>query len=299
MTTPRVSVILPTYNRARLVSRAIESVLAQTHTDFELIVVDDASTDETPDVIAGINDARLSLHRLQVNGGAAAARNAGVAHARGELLAFIDSDDVWSPRKLEVQLQAMDAAPDRTGLCVCSVRVHRGRETFCNRWDDETLGGEGALAHIASGVGYATPAWLVHREVIDGAGGFDESLPRLQDYELTIRIARAWDICTLSEELVTMHVQPDSLSSSAHRYAEALEAILERHHEVFERFPRGHSHMLFRAGKYHALEGQRREAGRWFRRALAIDSRNVRALGGLLLCATGLMSLFTRIKYGR
>jgi glycosyltransferase involved in cell wall biosynthesis len=299
MSAPRVSVILPTYNRAHLLPRAIESVLAQTHADFELIVVDDASTDETADVVAGINDARVSLYRLDANGGAAAARNVGLAHARGEFLAFIDSDDTWSPRKLEAQMAAMARSSDRAGLCVCSITVHRGRETFTNRWEDEEIHGEDALARIAGGIGYGTLSWLVRRRAIDDAGGFDGTLPRLQDYELTIRIARAWNVRTLSESMATANVQPDSLSSSARRYAEALEAILERHHDVFERFPRGHSHMLFRAGKYHAIEGRRREAERWFRRALAIDSGNVRALGGLLLCATGLMSVFTRIKYGR
>jgi glycosyltransferase involved in cell wall biosynthesis len=299
MNAPRVSVILPTFNRAHLLDRAARSVLAQTWSDFELVIVDDASSDDTPAVVAALADPRVVSIRLESNRGAAAARNAGIAVARGELLAFLDSDDEWKAEKLERQVAALDAASDRAALCVCSLDVHRGRESFAMVWPDDECDGERALARILGGTGYATPTWLVRHGAIADAGGFDESLPRLQDYELTIRIAERWHIVTMSEKLVTMHVQPDSLSASADGYATAITAILQRHRELFARRPDGHSHMLFRAGKYYALEGNRAAAMLWFRRALGVRPTNIRALGGLLLGATGLMTAFTRMKYRR
>ena len=104
---PLVSVIMPTYNRARSVIRSVQSVLSQTFRDFELIVVDDGSFDETPALLSMVRDARLRLVRRMANAGAAAARNTGLARAHGRYMAFIDSDDTWDPRKLEKQLDFM------------------------------------------------------------------------------------------------------------------------------------------------------------------------------------------------
>src|SRR5215218_7102231 len=97
MTEPAVSVVIPTYNRAPLLGRSIRSVLAQCYEDFEVIVVDDGSTDDTAEVVAGFRDARVSYVRLARNTGAGAARNVGIRLARGGFLAFQDSDDEWMP----------------------------------------------------------------------------------------------------------------------------------------------------------------------------------------------------------
>src|SRR5436305_4940478 len=115
-----VSVIIPAYNYARYIAEAIDGALAQTHAPLEVIVVDDESTDDTPRVLAGYGD-RIRTIR-QPNGGAAAARNTGMAAARGEYVAFLDADDVWLPRKLELQLQRFEADPD-LGLVHCAMEV--------------------------------------------------------------------------------------------------------------------------------------------------------------------------------
>ena len=102
---PRVSVILPTYNRAQLIAQAIQSVLDQTYQDFELIIVDDGSKDETEEVVNSFDDERIRYARHEENKGANAARNTGIAMARGEYIAFQDSDDKWLPEKLERQMR--------------------------------------------------------------------------------------------------------------------------------------------------------------------------------------------------
>lgn len=299
MARPRVSVILPTHNRSSLVVRAIESVLAQTHRDLELVVVDDGSTDDTSAVVSAIADPRVRLLRLDANRGAAFARNRGIEATTGDLVAFIDSDDTWHADKLECQLAALESSSELVGLCVCSMEVERGGARHRVQYRTEEVDSTAAVGRIVSGVGVGTPCWLARRAALDAAGGFDESLPRMQDYELALRVAGHCNLLFMEDVLVTARIGPDSLSGSADRYAAAIGAIVERHRPLFERHPRGYSHMIFRAGKYLALEGRYREASSWFVRSLRIRPTNARALAGALLCATGLFPLLRRVKYDR
>jgi glycosyltransferase involved in cell wall biosynthesis len=294
-----VSVILPTYNRARVLRPAVESVLGQTMGDLELIVVDDGSSDDTAAVLDRIDDARLRVVRLDGNRGASYARNRGAEAAAGALLAFIDSDDTWQPDKLARQVEALETAGPGVDMCVCSLVNRRGEQIIHVRYRDETLDGETATRRLASGAGMGTPCWLVRRETFAAAGGFDEALPRMQDYELALRIAGRSSLRLMSAVLVEARVGDDSLSASADRYADAIDAIAARHRGIFARHPSGHSHMIFRAGKYLALEGRCREAMPWFARAIRIHPGNIRALAGWVLCATGLFGLFRRLKYRR
>ena len=116
--TESVSIILPTYNRADRVGKAIESVLAQTYTDFELLVIDDGSTDETEQVVTGYMDKRVHYYRMEENGGQSKARNCGMQLAQYDYLAFEDSDDLWRPGKLEIQMETMQGAGQDVGMAV-------------------------------------------------------------------------------------------------------------------------------------------------------------------------------------
>ena len=108
----KVSVIIPTYNREGILGRSIESVLNQTYTEFELIIVDDGSTDNTRQLVENIHDDRISYYYVKNNSGAAAARNYGIERAEGEYIAFQDSDDYWHSDKLEKQMKVMESNPD-------------------------------------------------------------------------------------------------------------------------------------------------------------------------------------------
>src|ERR1700677_5167969 len=108
---PEVTVVIPTHDRAETIMRAVGSVLSQTHSDFELLVIDDGSNDTTPALMAQVADPRLRLLQHTHNRGAAAARNTGIEAACGRFVAFLDSDDEWSPLKLELQLAELKAAP--------------------------------------------------------------------------------------------------------------------------------------------------------------------------------------------
>src|SRR5262245_51722410 len=113
---PKVTVVIPVFNRAQAVQRAVASVLAQTCQDFEIIVVDDGSTDSTPAVVAALSDPRLTLIRHERNRGGSAARNTGYRAGSAPFVAFLDSDDEWLPTKLERQLEVFDNADDTLGL---------------------------------------------------------------------------------------------------------------------------------------------------------------------------------------
>jgi glycosyltransferase involved in cell wall biosynthesis len=188
-----VSVIIPAYNYARYVSEAIDSVLAQTYPPLEVIVVDDGSTDDTPNVLAAYGD-RIRAIR-QVNQGVAAARNTGIAAARGEYVAFIDSDDTWEPRKLELQMARFDAEPD-LGL------VHCGGEAFDDQGKSLGVvldGREGwvgiemlQLDHEV--IQLPGSSVVVPRRVAEEVGGFDVRLPPSEDWDFCYRVATRYRV---------------------------------------------------------------------------------------------------------
>lgn len=191
-TSPAVSVVIPTWNRATSVLRAIDSVLAQDYTDLELIVVDDASTDDTAYAVRGIADPRVRLLEQPVNHGVAAARNRGIDAARAPLIAFLDSDDTWLPGKLSRQVALMEAAPAQIGL------VYGGTENRTSdgaeRWTPSWRGDVFAPILLVNGLHGAASTALIRREVFDMVGGFDTAFPAIEDYEMWTRIARFWQV---------------------------------------------------------------------------------------------------------
>jgi len=135
---PTVSVIISTYNRAHLIGRAIQSVLNQTYQDFEVIVVDDGSTDNTEEIVKSFNDPRIRYIRHEKNKGAAAARNTGIKAARGKYIAFQDSDDEWLPEKLEKQMKVFENAPPEAGVVYTDMqRINEDGEHY---WEMGKIG---------------------------------------------------------------------------------------------------------------------------------------------------------------
>jgi len=207
--TPLVSVITPTYNRFDLLPRAIRSVLGQTYTNLECIVVDDGSTDDTERVVRQFTDERLVYLRHETNRGASASRNTGIARAKGELVAFLDDDDEWLPAKLEKQVPLIQSLPANIGMVYCwmdyydnqgqIVKKHRPTYrgyVFPYVLDQQRIGG--------------CPTLLVRRPVIEQVGGFDESLPRGNDGDFIRRVCLEYEVDLVPEVLVKVHVGHDS-----------------------------------------------------------------------------------------
>ena len=207
MTAGTVSVIIPTRNRWDLLSRAaLPAAFGQEDVDVEVIVVDDASDDGTSEKLATIGDPRLTHVRLDEPAGVARARNRGIAEARGEWVAFLDDDDVWSPRKLRSQLDAADAADaDFAYARVISIDEMRRPSYVFPLPDAAELG---TLLLAASELPAGCSNVLARTELVRSLGGFDEELHQLADWDLWIRLAWAGRAAAVDEVLVG-YVQHD------------------------------------------------------------------------------------------
>lgn len=226
---PKVSVILPTFNRALDLPRSIESVLNQTFQDFELIVVDDGSTDDTKDVIERINSKKIRYLRHDRNRGAAAARNTGLKLARGAFIAFQDSDDEWRDDKLEKHMQAFSAVPAMVGVVYSGFWRIRGRKkVYLPASGVEQKDGH-IYAELLKG-NFVTPQCAtVRRDCFGKVGFFDERLPPLEDWDLFIRMSRLYEFKYIEEPLTTIHQSSDGILSNYLMHVKAFELINDKH----------------------------------------------------------------------
>jgi glycosyltransferase involved in cell wall biosynthesis len=189
---PLISVVIPTYNRAHVLGRAIRSVLTQTFPDFECIVVDDRSTDGTIELVEGLRDPRIRVLRLATNCGASRARNEGIQAARGEFVAFLDSDDEWLPRKLELQVARLrEGADPQTAVVYCQARLS-GELVNTRVLRPHRIHEGDAFIHLLIGWHPGTTSTImVKRSSLLEIGGFDEGLACAEDYDLWLRLAQA------------------------------------------------------------------------------------------------------------
>ena len=227
-----MSVIIPTYNRAGTLPRAIKSVFAQTFHDWELIVVDDASSDETPQLIRDLFDTRIKYLRHDCNRGPSGSRNVGIEAARGTYIAFLDSDDEWLPEKLAHDVQVYSSRDDDTGLVYSGElilgpqdAVERLPPTLHGRAYDDLLAGDfiGSCSRVT-----------VRRDALEIAGRFDEQLVNEEDWDLWLRIAKSFSIGVVDECLVKHYVGHEQLTSQAgglRRIYEGRARIIAKHRE--------------------------------------------------------------------
>jgi glycosyltransferase involved in cell wall biosynthesis len=266
---PLVSVVLPAFNRAGSIRMAVESILRQSFTDFELLVVDDGSTDGTMDQLADVTDPRLARLANPRNMGASAARNTGIRAARGTWIAFHDSDDEWLPLKLEKQMARLGGAAGETVACYCGMvavsgggwikgdldrspgeRTHvyylpsRGRTVVEGDIRDALL-----RANLVS-----TQMLVARRDALVKIGGFDEALPALVDWDCVIRLAEVGPFVFVGEPLVLQFFSDNSLTRSRQKRADARARILEKHHALFTAYPKvmARQHMSV-AGEFRRL----------------------------------------------
>lgn len=201
-----VSVIIPTYNRGHRLPASVQSVLDQTHDNLEVIVVDDGSTDDTEEIVRSIQDDRVKYLRLEKNGGVSRARNAGVSLARYDLIAFNDSDDLWHPDKLEVQLNYWREHPeDVLVYCAYKVDVPGGGIVRIPSAGEEpdTLSGD-IFYYLLLRPAIGTPTMILRKDLFEKTGGFDTAYPVMEDWELTVRLARMGTIGYVDEILLTV-----------------------------------------------------------------------------------------------
>lgn len=226
-TAPLVSIIIPTHNRIKLVRRMIGCALSQHLTDLEVVVVDDGSTDGTSEVLGEHFDPRVRIVRNEHARGEAGARNRGIEEARGRWLAFADDDDLWSPYKLHLQLDAIDAADGAAWACVGAVEVdeHLGLLGWapCPTPDQERM----ILArNVIPGGGSGV---LADRALVERVGGFDPQLKLGADRDLWIRLWLERPLATVQRPLVAHVVHQSSISRRGGGRREAFERLAAKH----------------------------------------------------------------------
>lgn len=196
---PRVSVVIPTFNRKGFLKEAIESVLRQTYKDLEVIVVDDGSEDGTEEVITAYGDKRIK-YVWQPNRGPSAARNRGAAMAGGEFLAFLDSDDLWTPRKLEKQVSFFEENPFARICYTDEIWIRRGVRVNPKKRHQKY---SGWIYPYCLPLCIISPSSVMFkRELWEEIGGFDESFPFCEDYEIWLRISSVEPIFLIPEKLI-------------------------------------------------------------------------------------------------
>lgn len=231
----KVSVIIPTYNRADVLAESVRSVLQQSYADFELLIVDDGSTDNTDTMIESVSDERIRYLKMPENKGVAAARNEGLRHVRYDYIAFQDSDDYWMPDKLEKQMSFLTQRPE-AALLYCPY--------ICQKADGSTLFVPGTNIPLSEKQGkiypymlkrntIGTPSVLLRRKCLESAGFFNESLTCLEDWEFFLRIARDHEIAFQEEAMVRVNLSKDGVSHNISGYYAARCYMLALHKDAF------------------------------------------------------------------
>jgi len=230
-----ISVIIPSYNRENKLIESIHSVLKQTYKDIEVIVVDDASTDNTEKAVRAIDDDRIRYFRQNINLGACAARNKGIELSRGELVAFQDSDDIWRPEKLEKQLNFL--TEHGSDMVYCGMdRIYKGKKEYFPKQNGDQI----TIEELLSGNKISTQTILV-RKVVAEDNKFDDKLRRFQDWDFALRILeKSYKINYLKESLVIARVGNDSISITEDSEKAYLQ-LADKHFLYYKDYPQSYA----------------------------------------------------------
>lgn len=269
MSVPSVSVILPTYNRAIVLERAIGDVLKQTYTDLELIIID-SGTDDAEKIVAGFDDDRISYY-WQEPRGLGAARNLGIEKARADVVAFQDDDDEWQPEKLARQMAVFEQAPPEVGVVYTGVwKVEDGERHYVP--GEKVQPKEGDVHEALLPYNFVSPQTVAARKrCFDLVGGFNETLPALEDWEMWLRISREFEFRYLDEPLATAHISSDSMSVDYESLSRARHMIVKSHSGLFD--DENRARHLFWAGHGMMKTRQTTQGRRNLMEAVTLDFR--------------------------
>lgn len=236
---PRVSVVVPVFNRAAYIVQALRSVLAQSFDDFELIVVDDGSQDDSYERAIALNDPRIVCVRQSNSGRPAVPRNLGIRMARGSLVAFLDSDDVWLPETLERLIHALDRRPDAGMSYGLATRFDGQRELGLAGPKTASLSERIFEQLLLDGNFIPTASAMVRREVLERVGGFNEhpSFKAVEDFDLWLRVAHDYPALLVPHVIARYRVHAENLSRDHRAMVLRVRHVLEVNCERFDVAP--------------------------------------------------------------
>jgi len=259
MKNPLVSVIIPTYNRASILNETIRGVLQQTYRELEIIVVDDGSTDNTNQLIEKIDDKRI-FYLYKENRGLASARNAGIKKAKGEYIAFLDSDDIWLPAKIEKQMEVFKNSRFNPGVVYCGIGYIGENAEEIRKEKLPVYRGNillyllGARRNVVLGAGSTI---LVKRECFEKCGLLDENLPYRIDLELLIRIAKKFTFDYTPEPLAKIRIHNKRMSSNIDNIIKGREVLFEKIYNDLKKHRRILAKYYYQTGVLYLKKGDK------------------------------------------
>lgn len=291
---PKVSVIIPTHNRAELLRSAIISVLNQTFQNFEIIVVDDASRDNTQEVVSSYNDRRLKYIRNEISKGDGVARNAGINNSSGDYIAFLDDDDEWLPEKLEIQIDLLENSSAKVGGVYTGVlNIDRTTRRILGIRIPEKKGD--LSKDILVGNFIITSSLILRKECFEKVGLFDESVPFCSDYVMWIRISRQFLFEYIKKPLVKYYIHNNSLSGNHRLVISGIETMLNKYGDFFALNSKGYSYRYIDLGEYYCYNGNVNKGREAFLKAIELHPFDIRPYFNLCLSLLG-VSAFKKLK---
>ncbi|MCK4321003.1 glycosyltransferase [candidate division WOR-3 bacterium] len=306
MKKPKVSVIIPTYNRANMIEETIQSVLNQTFQDFEIIIVDDASTDSTENIVKGFSDKRIKYIQHKVNKGGSAARNTGIKASTGKFIAFLDSDDWWHPKKLENQLTKMETSKLSPALVYTGLKQVNNDGKLIKEIIPIFRGNIFQELLIENVVG-TTSSVLLRKEIFNSVGLFDENLPSRQDLDLWLRIARKYTFDYVKTPLVYIRIHKNRITEDLNMKINSRKLLFNKIYDELKRDRRKIARYFYETGILYLRVGNMAAGRRYLLKAFStfphfktISALGVSLLGfegfRLILKVTSFLKLWSIVK---
>jgi glycosyltransferase involved in cell wall biosynthesis len=285
---PLISVVIPTYNSASFLPQSVESVLQQTYDNFEVIIVDDGSTDDTETVLLPYKEKIRYIKKA--NSGPSGARNLGIAEARGEFIAFQDADDIWVPEKLQLQMDYLTNHPKIAVLHTDLTQFnHQGEVSFSLKERYGSIPSGYIFEELLVNHAVTLSTIIVRRSCIDEVGAFDESLIGAEDYNFYLRLARKFQFGFLNQALVKKRLHTNNLSDNLDQMCEDEIKNLEKITLMFPdaRIPKRKlgAHIYTRFGRYYFSQQRFDEAQDCFQKAFRLSPLSVKTWPLWLLAA--------------
>lgn len=310
---PKVSIIIPAYNSALFIKRALDSILEQTESDWELLVVDDCSTDGTVDIVASYanKDSRIKLLKTEVNSGAPALpKNIGFLNAKGAYIAFLDHDDQWLPEKLEKQLQVFENSKDENlGLVTCGAKLI-GSEGKCFGSYNPPSHEIGFPELLIRNIIYSNSSVVLKREVVEKVGPRDENMKYSEDWDMWIRVCEnGYNIHAIGEPLFSYYFHNTNATKAINdkliKVRDA-EYVFRKHANLYEKYKYLHVG-YFRLGVMYMLGGDPKKSREHFKQSFRLKKLFFPSYVGYLLSFFGKIGVWKilffiflyRILHGR
>ena len=264
---PLVSIIIPTHNMAKFLQLSAGSVFKQTYKNFELIIVDDASEDNTEEIIKQFNDKRIKYIKRDQKGGVSSARNCGIDNSRGDYIAFLDADNEWMENKLEKQMFKFENVSDDVGLVYThylGIFLTSG-EVIC---EFKGCYSGDVEADLAVGCFLGVCAVIIRRKCIEKVGYFDPDVDYNEDWDLWLRIAKYYKFDFIPEFLAKYYVHGNQLSCNLSPMVVAWENFLDKHKDMYEKMPSIYSMHLDYLGRISCFDDQFKKGRGYFLKSI-------------------------------